>query len=61
MTVGNLWYLLSFVGLSEFPVSSSFLTSFLLFLFTPVEVAVISIAFRELTNWTPSSQLSEST
>ncbi len=55
LTVGNLWFLLSFIGLSEFPVFNSFLASFSLFLFTPVEVAVISIAFRELTNGTPST------
>jgi hypothetical protein len=61
LTVGNLWYLLSFLGLSEFLVIDFFLGSFALFLFTPVEVAVISIAFRELTNWTPSSQLPQST
>lgn len=61
LTVGNLWYLLPFIGLSEFPVFSSFLGSFVLFVFTPVEVVVISIAFRELTNWTPSAPLSEST
>ncbi len=61
LTVGNLWYLLSFIGLSELPVFSSFLTSFALFVFTPVEVAVISIAFRELINWTPPPQLPQST
>ena len=62
LTVGNLWYLLSFIGLSEFPILSGFLTSFVLFSLTPVEVAVISIAFRELTNWTPHfSASSEST
>ena len=62
LTVGNLWYLLlSFIGLSELPVFSSFFTSFALFVFTPVEVAVISIAFRELTNWTNLSQLPQST
>ena len=36
-------------------------SSFLMFAFILIEVAVISIAFRELTNWTPSSQLSHST
>lgn len=61
MTVGSLWYLLPFIGLSEFPVLSGFLTSFALFLFTPVEVAVISIAFRELTNWIPTSSSPQST
>jgi len=59
LTVGNLWYLLSFIGLSEFSVFNSFLASFALFLFTPVEVAVISIAFRELTNWTPPKSYSK--
>lgn len=54
MTVGYLWWLLSFIGIPEFPVVEFFLGSFALFLFTPVEVAVISIAFRELTKWTPS-------
>ncbi len=60
LTVGNLWYLLEFTILSETPMLSSSLASFTLFLFTPVEVAVISIAFRELTNWTPTSPSSES-
>ncbi len=60
-TVGNLWLLLPFLGLAEFPVLSAFISTFALFLFTPVEVTVISIAFRELTNWSPSSQLPEST
>jgi cbb3-type cytochrome oxidase subunit 3 len=59
LTVGHFWYLLPFIGLSEFPVFSSFLTSFVLFVFTPVEVAVISVAFRELTNWTPPKSYSE--
>lgn len=54
LAVGHLWYLLPFIGLSELPVVDFFLSSFVLFLFTPVEVAVISIAFRELTNWAPS-------
>ena len=58
LTVGHFWYLLPFIGLSEFPVVDFFLGSFALFLFTPVEVAVISIAFRELTNWTPTSDIS---
>jgi len=61
MTVGNLWYLLPFIGLSEFPVLSGFLTSFALFSLTPIEVAVISIAFRELTNWIPTSPSPQST
>ncbi len=61
LTVGNLGDLLLFLGLSGFPLFSAFLTPFVLFLFTPVEVAVISIAFRELTNWTPPSQLRQST
>lgn len=54
MTVGNLGNLLPFIGFSEFPLFSAFLPPFVQFLFTPVEVAVISIAFRELTGWTPS-------
>ncbi len=59
MTVGNLGNLLPFMGFSEFPLFSAFLTPFVLFLFTPIEVAVLSIAFRELTNWTPYSKPSE--
>ena len=54
----TIWYLssvLPLIGLSEYPGANSFLGSFVLFLFSPVEVAVISIAFRELTNWNPST------
>ncbi len=61
LTVGNLQNLMPFIGLSEFSLFNSFFTAFTLFVLTPVEVVVISIAFRELTNWTPSTQLSEST
>ncbi len=39
----------------------AFVRSFLWFAFVPFEVAVLSIAFRELTNWTPSSQIPEPT
>ncbi len=45
------------LGLSEHPWANSFFSSFTLFFFSPVEVAVISIAFRELTNWTPPASL----
>ena len=45
----------------NFPVVHSFLSAFVYFLFTPVEVAVFSIAFRELTNWEPAALLSEVT
>ncbi len=60
LTVGYVGSLLALIGLSEYPVVSNFFSSFAVFFFAPVEVAVISIAFRELTNWTPSpSQLEE--
>ena len=72
-TKGNGWRMLILVGflpmivwilghlllLTECQVFSAFLTSFVLFLFTPVEIAVLSIAFRELTTWTPSTVPSE--
>jgi hypothetical protein len=54
LTIGYLNSVGPLIGLSEYPAFSAFLASFALFLFTPVEVAVISIAFRELTGWTVS-------
>ena len=61
LTVGYVDSVLALIGLTEYPVSRNFLSSFVLFFFAPVQVGVISIAFRELTNWTPSSQLPQST
>ncbi|WNM60431.1 hypothetical protein [Candidatus Nitrospira neomarina] len=57
LIVGNLKHVLPFIGLSEFPMFSSYISSFVWFIFTPVEVAVISFAFRELTNWNSSASL----
>lgn len=54
-------YLLSYAVPSHFPVVHSFLHPFAYFIFTPVEIAVLSIAFRELTNWAPAALLSEVT
>lgn len=57
LIVGNLKHVLPFIGLSEFPMLSSYISSFVWFIFTPVEVAVMSFAFRELTNWNSSASL----
>lgn len=60
-TGGFFGYLLSYAVPSHFPVVHSFLHPFAYFIFTPVEIAVLSIAFRELTNWAPAALLSEVT
>jgi hypothetical protein len=44
----------SYIGSAQLGLFNSFLEYFLLYLFTFFEIAIISIAFRELTNLTPS-------
>ncbi len=51
--VGVAYEVLVLVGVQEIVFLDSFLWSFLWFCFAPFEVAVLSIAFRELTAWTP--------
>jgi len=46
--------LLVLLGIQEIAFLDSFLWAFLWFFFTPIETAILSIVFRELTNWTPS-------
>ena len=57
----NSWVPVVLAVPSHFPVVHSFLSPFVYFIFTPGEVAVLSIAFRDLTNWAPAALLSEAT
>jgi len=52
---------ISILGMSQWMYFDSFVGAFLGVVSIPLEVAVLSIAFRELTNWTPSSPPFEST
>ena len=59
LTTAILGSLLSYLVSAPFPLVPVFLKVFAFFIVTPVEVAVVSIAFRELTNWEPAALLSE--
>jgi len=52
---------ISMLGIGQWVYIDCFVSAFLGVASIPIEVAVLSIAFRELTNWTPSSQLPQST
>jgi len=53
--------LLTWLQIDHLMVVKHVVRPFLVYMVTPIVVIAISIAFRELTNWTPSSQLHEST
>lgn len=53
--------LLTWLEIDQMLIVKHVFRPFLVYLVTPIIVIVLSIAFRELTNWTPSSHLSEST
>jgi len=57
--LGMSYEFLILLGLQEMVFLDSFLQSFLWFFFSPIEVAVLSIAFRDLTYWTPPTSQSE--
>ncbi len=59
LTVWCLFEIYYFFGLSVYSYIDSFLYYFFLLLLTPVEVAIVSIAFRELIGWVPPSPDSE--
>jgi len=61
LVLGLFYCLPSYAGSAQLGLFNSFLEYLLFYLFTLLELAIISIAFRELTNWTPSAPLSEST
>jgi hypothetical protein len=53
--------LLTWLQIDHLMVVKHAVRPFLVYMVTPIVVIAISIAFRELTNWTPYSQLHEST
>ncbi len=53
--------LLTWLGIDQMLIVKHVFRPFLVYLVTPIIVIGLSIAFRELTNWTPSSHLPEST
>ena len=59
LTTASLGSLLSYLVPAPFSLVPGFLQSFAYFIFTPLEVAVVSIAFRELTQWAPAVSLAE--
>ena len=61
LTTAILGSLLSYGVPAPFSLVPVFLKEFAYFIVTPVEVAVVSIAFRELTNWEPAALLAEVT
>lgn len=53
--------LLTWLEIDQLLIVKHVFRPFLVYLVTPIIVIVLSIAFRELTNWTPSSSHSEKT
>jgi hypothetical protein len=51
--------LLTWLEIDQMLIVKHVFRPFLVYLVTPIIVIVLSIAFRELTNWTPSSSHSE--
>jgi hypothetical protein len=59
LTTASLAFLLSYAVPADFPLVPAFGELFAAIIVTPIEVAVVSIAFRELTNWVPAALLAE--
>ncbi len=53
--------LLTWLQIDQWMIVKHVIRPFLVYLVTPIMVIVLSIAFRELTNWIPSSQIPQST
>ncbi len=58
LLLGVFYEVLIIFGIQEVALLDSLVYAFLWFFITPIEIALLSIAFRELTGWSSTSQLS---